>query len=52
MLTINSPGVEFLIAGCVEKIVRDLQPMLFFLFFFSSCALYYSTTGNKDYVQR
>jgi len=53
MLTMNSHGVEISIAGCVEEMVRDPNPIPFFLsFFFLSCALYYSTTGNKDYVQR
>jgi len=51
--TMNSHGVEFSIAGGVEEIVRDPNPMPFFLFFFFlSCAWYYSTAGNKDYVQR
>jgi len=52
MLTMNSHGVEISIAGCVEEMVRDSNPLSFFFFFFLSCALYYSTTGNKDYVQR
>jgi len=39
MLTMNTYGVEFSIAGCVEEIVRDPNLMHFFflfLFFFSS----------------
>jgi len=34
MLTMNSQGVEICIAGCVEEIVRDLNPRPFFSFFF------------------
>jgi len=52
MLTMNSHGVEISIARCVEEMVRDPNPMPFFFFPFFSCALYYSTTGNKDYVHR
>ena len=52
----NSHGVEISIAGCVREMVRDPNPKssfsFFFFIFFFSCALYYSTTGNKDYVQR
>jgi len=55
MLTMNSHAVEISIAGSVEEMVRDPNPKSFFfllLFLFLSCALYDSTTGNKDYVQR
>jgi len=34
MLTMNTPGVEFSIAGGVEEIVRDPNPMSFLFFFF------------------
>jgi len=37
MLTINSQGVEISIAGCVEEMVRDPNPMPFFSFFFFMC---------------
>jgi len=37
MLTMNSHGVEISIAGCLEEMVRDPNPMsLFFLLFFLS----------------
>jgi len=53
MLTMNSHGVEISIAGCVEEMVRDPNPMSFFFFFFLfSCALFYSSSRYKDYVQR
>ena len=50
MLTMNSHGVEISIAGCVREMVRDPNPMpvLFFLFFFVSCALFYSSSRDKD----
>jgi len=51
MLTMNSHGVEFSIAGCVREMVRDPNPMSFFSFFFFfsflSCALYYQPMGTK-----
>ena len=34
MLTIKTHGVEFSIAGGVEEMVRDPNPMPFFFFFF------------------
>jgi len=34
MLTMNSHGVEISIAGCVREMVRDPNPMSFFLFFY------------------
>jgi len=34
MLTINSHGVEISIAGCVEEMVHDPNPMPHFFFFF------------------
>ena len=34
MLTMNSHGVEISIAECVEDMVRHLNPLSFFLFFF------------------
>ena len=34
MLTMNTDGVEFSIAGCVEKMVCDPNPMSFFYFYF------------------
>jgi len=40
MLTMNSHGVEFSIAGCVREMVRDPNPMSFFFFlclFFFQC---------------
>ena len=41
MLTMNSHGIEFSIAECVEEMVRDPNPMpLFFTFFYFPCALY------------
>jgi len=43
MLTMNSHGGEISIAGCVEEMLRDPNPIpffLFFFFFFLSCALY------------
>jgi len=57
MLTMNSHDVEIAIAGCVGEMVCDPNPipffsLFFFFFFFLSCTLYYSTTANKDYVQR
>ena len=49
----NPHGVEISIAGCVEEMVRNPNLIPFFLvFFFLSCALNDSSTGNKDYVQR
>jgi len=51
MLTMKSHGVKFSIAGCVREMVRYPNPCLFF-FFFSSCALFYSSSRYKDYVQR
>jgi len=36
MLTINSHGVEISIAGCVEEMVRDPNPMTFFFPWFFS----------------
>jgi len=57
MLTMNTHGVEFSIAGCVEGLVRGPNPLPFFsffffsLFFFVSCALFYSSSWYKDYVQ-
>jgi len=50
MLTMNTHGVEFSIAGGV-----DPNPMPFFcssFFFLFSCALFYSSSRYKDYVQR
>ena len=41
MLTMNSDGVEFSIAGCVEEIVRAPNPKLFFIFIFISCVYCY-----------
>jgi len=35
MLTMKTHGVEFSIAGGVEEIVRDPNPMSFFFFFLS-----------------
>jgi len=53
MLTMNSHGDEFSIAGGVEGIIRDPNPMAFvFSFFFFIICVVLSTTGNKDYVQR
>jgi len=44
MLTINSHGVEFSIAGDVEELVRDPNPMsFFFLFFFIMRSLFLGT---------
>jgi len=39
MFTINSPGDKISIAGCVEEIVRDPNPMPFFFlsFFYIRC---------------
>jgi len=34
MLMMNSDGVEISIAGCVEEILDDPNPMRFFFFFF------------------
>jgi len=57
MLTMNTHGVELSIAGGVEEIVRDPNLLSFFSFFhffifFFSCALFYSSSRNKDYLQR
>jgi len=57
MLTMKSHRVEISIAGCVGEMVRDPNPMSFFsfflfFFFFVSCALFYSSSRYKDYVQR
>jgi len=55
MLPMNSHGVEVSIAGGVEEIVCVPNPMpffSFFSFFFFSCALFYSSSRYKDYVQR
>ena len=55
MLTMNSHGVEISIAGFVREMVRTQIPcpfFFFFLFFFVSCALFYSSSRYKDYVQR
>ena len=60
MLTMNSHAVEISIAGYVREMVRDpnLMPFFsfflffFFSFFFVSCALFYSSSRYKDYVQR
>ena len=46
----NSHGVEIAIAGCVVEMVRDPNPMSFFLFFFVSCALFYLSSRYKDYM--
>jgi len=48
----HSHGVEISIAGCVREMVCDPNPMAFFLLFFFSCALFYSSSRDKDYVQR
>jgi len=37
----NSHGVESSIAGCVEEMVRDPNPMSFFLFSLSLCFLFF-----------
>jgi len=34
MLTMNSHGVEFSIAGCVREMVRDSNLMSFFFYFY------------------
>jgi len=53
MMTINSHGVEFTMAGCVVEIVCGPNLMTFFFpFFFFSCALFHSSSRYKDYVQR
>jgi len=57
MLTINSHGVEISIAGCVEEMIRGPNLLPFFeffsfFFFFVSCALFYSSSRYKHYVQR
>ena len=51
MLTMNSHGVEISIAGCVEEMVRDLNPMPFFFFFlfFIMLSLF---LGTRSFVQR
>ena len=55
MLAMSTHGVEFSIAGGVEEIVHDPNPMPFFFFsfflFFFMCFVL-TTYGNKDYVQR
>ena len=49
MLTMNSHGVEISIAGCVEEMVPDPNPIHFFSFcFLVSCALFYSSSRYKD----
>jgi len=52
MLTMKTPGIEFSIARGVEEIVHNPNPMPFVLFFFFSCALFYSSSRYRDYVQR
>jgi len=56
MLTMNSHGVEFSIAGGVEELVRYPNPRSFFLFFyffllffFIMCSLF---LGTRSFVQR
>jgi len=46
----NSHGVEFSIAGGVEEIVRDPNPMSFFLFFFFIMRSLF--LGTTSFVQR
>jgi len=41
MLTMKTHGVEFSIAGCVEEIVRDPNPMSFFIFLFLFLFLFF-----------
>jgi len=50
MLTMNTHGVEFSIARCVEEIVRDPNPMSFVFFVFFIMCFVLTTYGNKDYV--
>jgi len=42
MLTMKAHGVEFSIAGCVEEIVRDTNPMSFFYFLFFIFCFYHA----------
>jgi len=54
MMTMNSDGVEILIAGCVEEMVRDPNHMFFvffflFFFFFILRSLF---LGTRSFVQR
>ena len=55
-VTMSSHDVEISIAGVVTKMVCAPTPtsfLFFFLvFFFISCALFYSSSRYKDYVQR
>jgi len=46
MLTMNSHGLEISIAGCVEEMVLDPNPMAFF-FFSSFCFLYHAFIGSR-----
>jgi len=53
MSTMKTHAVEFSTAGGVEEIIRDPNPMPFFsIFLFVSCALFYSSSRYKDYLQR
>jgi len=50
MLTMNSHGIEISIAGCVREMVRDPNPMSFFLsifFFFFFFIFFYN---NLNFV--
>jgi len=49
MLTINSHGDEISIAGCVEEMVCDPNPMPFFFFFFFIMRSLF--LGTRSFVQ-
>jgi len=48
MLTMNSHGVEFCIAGCVMEMVCDPNLMPFFIFIFIMPSLF---LGKRSFVQ-
>jgi len=54
MLTRNTQGVEFSIAGCVEEIIRDPNPTPFFSFFtfFTFFIMRSLFLGTRSFVQR
>jgi len=53
MFTMNSHGVEISIAGCVDEMVRDPNPMSFFFFLFFFFFIMRSLfLGTRSFVQR
>ena len=48
----NSDGVQIAIAGCVEEMVRDPNPMSFFYFIFFIFIMRSLFLGTRSFVQR